>query len=172
MRRFKTAVALLLTCILILPCCVAHGVECYTILRDLFSGNKDAEWYLGEGTIKPWEATGKDIIVVYKTEEKKFYILGVNESGEGECILWEDTDAAHGVLALYRICFLWDDLQQILKLDEGYTLSLALAGSQESGKGWLIRDAESAAEYIAKLEEIIGSIQQKENLPESEKQGE
>ena len=163
MRRFKITVALILTYILILPCCIAHGVECYTVLRDLFSTNKEAKWYLGEGTVHPWESTGKDVFAFYKSEEKKFYILGVNESGEGECIVWENIDAGHGVYALCQICSLWDDLQQILEQDKGYVLSAAIVGSQESGKGWLIQDAESAAEFVAKVETIVSSVQQEEN---------
>lgn len=171
MRRIRMFTALFLACVLLLACCPVRGEKCYTTLRDFFSEDPEAEWYLGEGTSAPSDPT-KSVMMLYLVTEQRFFVAGVNEDGSGEVTVWNNVDPAHGINALYGICGAWDTLDSVLDKDNGYTMIAGLVESRDAEKGTFIRDKKSAAAFINTVNNTVRKAQQEKQEKEAEEEKE
>ena len=151
MRRARMLTALLLACILLFSCCPVRGEKLYCVLRELLSQNPEASWYLGEGKQGPMEDS-REVMMLYSEAHQLFALRGMNETGAGEATLWNGIDQATAVSVVYKLCLVWNRLDSILEKDNGYSLSAVLMLGDDSGAIAVIKDAETAAEFVKKMD--------------------
>lgn len=145
----KKLIAVLLTCVMLCAVAVpALGENCYEIMKALLA-DTSTDLCMGDPMTTDYEITQK-VLLMYTNGTMGLF--GVNGSGQGELTIWFDVDMAKAVYVFYSLAQIWDDIAVLP--DDGYSFVMALCGDDGESQ-IIIDDAESAAEYMAAVEELV-----------------
>ena len=143
----KKLIAVLLTCVLMLTLSVpAMGENCYEMMKALFT-DPDNDPYLGDPITIGYDSTQR-ILLLYTAGT--IGLFGVNSNGQGEAAMWLNVDETKAVTIFYVLSASWDFVAGMP--DDGYSFYMVMATLDHN---FDIDDAESAADYMAAVEELV-----------------
>lgn len=155
MKKVKAILAAVLIVVTLLSCCIVNAESCYVALRELMNSKDQENWYMGKGKSSATDA-GKEIYAVYVEKDEAFYIVGVNEYGEGEITIWNNVEMLRGYFMIYSLCGIWDILQD--NIDPGYSITLGITEMEQIEGDWVIDDADSAASFAEVMNQTFSSL--------------